>query len=283
MKRRRIRKEFITALFTILALLILPASTARADMGPKPEILVKVVNPPQGEYYLDLLTLDNNSYKQLDLTSYDPVKINLLENYSEEGWKPGLVMGTPAPMWGDLIGEKTKGEMWHRFGYMGVPDEFKLIIITPENKIVVSELINRKALKTIVTYDYQANSVSIEIPTIAYIKQFMGTLIATLLVEGIFMLVFEFSLRKNWISFLLINLFTQAALTITVGVLFIKEGIFTASIVFFPVEIIIIIIESILFAVFLKEHSKKRRVGYAITANVLSAVIGLVIMLFSYV
>jgi hypothetical protein len=80
----------------------------------------------------------------------------------------------------------------------------------------------------------------------------------------------------------MINLFTQLAFTVTIGALFVKEGILTATIAFFPAEIIIIIIESVLFALLLKEFSKMRRVAYAISANVLSAALGLAIMSFVY-
>ncbi|MDF2486761.1 MAG: hypothetical protein K0R46_2929 [Herbinix sp.] len=274
--------RIIAFLGTFLLMIFLPASIALADMGPKPELLVKVINPPEGEYYLDLLTKEANHYMHLDLAGYDPDKIKLLESYEVEGWKPGLVKGTPAPMWGELTGVKTEDGIEHRFGYVGVPDDFKLIIITPENKIVVSQEVHRKALKTIVTYDYEKNVVSMETPIIAYIKQFLGTCTATLLIEGILLLVFGFSLRKNLVPYLMINLFTQLAFTVTIGALFVKEGILTATIAFFPAEIIIIIIESVLFTLLLKEFSKMRRVAYAISANVLSAALGLAIMSFVY-
>jgi hypothetical protein len=258
------------------------ASVAFADMGPKPEILVKVINPPEGEYYLDLLTQDANSYKRLELDRYDPEKIKLLEGYEVDGWKPGLVRGTPMPMWGELTGVSTEEGLEHRFGYMGVPDDFKLIIVTPDNKLVISQEIHRSFLKTILLYDYEENTVLIEQPAFAYIEQFLSTCLATLFIEGILLLVFGFSLKKNWITFLFINVGTQVALTLTIGVLFYKEGLLTASIVFFPVELIIIIIESILFALLLREHSRRRRVMYAIFANVLSAAIGLAIMTYLY-
>lgn len=266
----------------VLVVLLLPTSTALADMGPKPEILVKVINPPEDEYYLDLLTRDANAYMRLELDGYDPEKLKLLDSYEVDGWKPGLVKGTPMPMWGDLTGVKAEEGMEHRFGYMGVPDDFKLIIVTPDNHLIVSEEIHRTTLKTVLTYDYNLNTVVVEHPVLAYIKQFFGTFTATLFIEGILLLVFGFSLNKNWAAFLFINLFTQLALTLTIGVLFQKEGILTASIVFFPVELIIIFIESILYALALKEHGRGRRVSYAIISNVLSAAIGLAIMTYVY-
>lgn len=274
--------KVIAFLCTVVVMVLLPASTVLADMGPKPEILVKVINPPEGEYYLDLLTRDANSYRRLELDGYDTEKIKLLDSYEVDGWRPGLVKGTPMPMWGDLIGMKTEEGMEHRFGYMGVPDEFKLIIVTPDNQLIVSEEIHRTTLKTVLTYDYNQNTILVEHPVLAYMKQFFTTFMATLLIEGILLLVFGFSLKNNWAAFLFINLFTQIALTLTIGVLFQKEGVLTASIVFFPVELIIIIIESILYALALKEHNRGRRVLYAILSNVLSAAIGLAIMTYVY-
>ena len=279
--KKRFSKE-ILFLCIVLVVLLLPTSTVLADMGPKPEILVKVINPPEDEYYLDLLTKEANTYMRLELDGYDPKKLKLLDSYEEDGWKPGLVKGTPMPMWGELTGVKAEEGMEHRFGYMGVPDDFKLIIVTPDNHLIVSEEIHRTTLKTVITYDYNQNTVVLEQPVLAYIKQFFGTLTATLLIEGILLLIFGFSLKKNWAAFLFINLFTQIGLTLTIGVLFQKEGILTASIVFFPVELIIIIAESILYAMALKEHNRGKIVLYAIISNVLSAAIGLAIMTYVY-
>ncbi len=280
-KEKRIRK-LIGFLCAVVVVLLMPASTALADMGPKPEVVVKVINPPEGEYYLDLLTRDSNTYRKHELDGYDPEKLKLLDSYEVDGWRPGLVKGTRAPMWGELTGVKTEEGMEHRFGYMGVPDDFRLIIVTPDNRLIVSEEIHRPTLKTVLTYDYNQNTVVMENYKLAYIKQFLGTCSATLVIEGILLLVFGFSLKKNWLAFLLINLVTQIALTLTIGVLFQKEGLLTASIAFFPIELIIIMFESILFALFLKEHSKGRRVWYAIISNVLSAVVGLAIMIYIY-
>lgn len=284
MRRENWRTRLVVILILLLsALLLIPAATADADMGPKPEIEVRVVNPPKEEYYLDLLSTGENSYKNLDeIQHYDRVKLELLEDYEENGWKPALVRGTRAPMWGDLIGVRTDYGMEHRFGYMGVPDDFKLIIITPENQIVVSEEIHRDALKTVITYDYLTNSVHIEGAFMAYLKQFLATCSSTLLIEGVLLLLFGFSIKANRKVFLSVNILTQLALTATIGILFVKEGILVAFLLFVPAELLILIVESILFTLLLKEHKKLRRFLYAITANIVSAAVGLIIMALTY-
>ena len=58
----------------------------------------------------------------------------------------------------------------------------------------------------------------------------------------------------------------------------ITEGIFITYLLFIPVEFIIILIESLAFAFLLKQHRKRRRVGYAIVANLVSALVGIIVM-----
>ncbi len=283
MRKDNWRTRLVVILILLLsALLLIPAATANADMGPKPEIEVRVVNPPEEEYYLDLLSTEENEYQNLDLQEYDPVKLALLEGYEEDGWKPALVHGTRVPMWGKLTGVKADYGMEHRFGYLGVPDDFKLIIITPDNQIIVSEEIHREALKTVITYDYLTNSVHMENVFVAYLKQFLATCTLTLLIEGALLLLFGFSIKANTKVLLAVNLFTQLALTATVGVIFVEEGILVATALFILAELAIIVVEGIFFTLLLKEHTKPRRLLYAITANVVSAAVGFVIMTLAY-
>lgn len=63
-----------------------------ADMGPKPEINISVVNFPEEEYYLDLLIEGDASdylYNNLRTASYeiDPVLIELLRKNREAWWQ----------------------------------------------------------------------------------------------------------------------------------------------------------------------------------------------------
>ena len=46
--------------------------------------------------------------------------------------------------------------------------------------------------------------------------------IPTLVIEGVILLLFGFSLKKNWKAFLLVNIITQIFLTVTVGISLIK-------------------------------------------------------------
>ena len=79
------KKSLICLCIFLLLAMALPL-TVFADMGPKPMVTVRVVNPPQGTYYLDLLTYQDGSFSNLteeERASLDPELLAVLENYSD--------------------------------------------------------------------------------------------------------------------------------------------------------------------------------------------------------
>ena len=257
-----------------------------ADFGPKPSIKIIVKNPPAEEYYLDLLIKDkksdNSQIEEKD--KYDPVKYGLLEDYEVDGWEPALVHGTSMPLFGRLTGDHfQQGEpMVHTFSYFGTPDRFKIIIVTPDNQVIISQEIVRKSFQLTLNYDYATGAISQPSLLVAYLLQILSTLIPTLLIEGLLLLLFRFSLRRSLWPFIIVNLATQILLTATLGMAAITQGMFTAYLLALPIELVIIIAESIAYAFLLKEHSKGRRIGYAITANIASLVVSLIAMTINY-
>ncbi len=77
--------------------------------------------------------------------------------------------------------------------------------------------------------------------------QFLATYPATLLIESLILILFGFSLKKNWKSFVLINLITQILLTFIIFGAMYKQGSMAAIFFYIPFEIIILIIEAKLF------------------------------------
>ncbi len=271
-------KIYIIVLGTVL-LFLFPAKVY-ADMGPKPQITIHVINPPEEEYYLDLLVRDSSAYDNLDddRVSYDQTKLALLESYNEEGWYPGLTQGTGVPMRGKLTGVTESGQMVHIFGYVGVPEDFKIIIITPGNQILVSDEIHKNSFEFTVTYDYETGEITRENIAFSYVKQFLMTCIPTLLMEGIILLLFRFSLKRNWKSFLGINIATQLFLTAALGRVMFQDGLFAGYFVLIPLEIIIFLFEMLAFSKLLKQHSKSRRVWFVFVANLFSFIAGFLLM-----
>lgn len=276
--------KYVLLLMLAAILCVLPF-IVRADIGPKPSINIVVQNPPDGEYYLDLLVhLDppDEYISNEDRAKYDSVKLGILEAYDEGGWYSCLARGTGAPMFGKLTGEMKSGKMYHKFGYM-VPNHFKIIIVTPDNQVKVSQEVHKKVFHETFILDYNIMEVRGNIsPFSGYFRQLMTTLGATLIIEGIVLLLFGFSLKKNWLAFLVVNLTTQVVMTAVLGTVLIRSGLFDAYFIFIPLEIGIIFAEAIAFRHLLKEHSPGRRIGYAVLANAASAVAGWLLIAYEY-
>ena len=64
--------------------------------------------------------------------------------------------------------------MVHSFSYIGVPDRFKIIIVTADGETIVSEnIVKRKAFNSRVYFDYNTKKLWEDSIVLAYIKQFL--------------------------------------------------------------------------------------------------------------
>lgn len=292
MKRKSLR-VLVCALLASLAL----TTFAFADNGPKPQLIVRVKNAPQEPYYLDLLAKgdwdaeDGNRIDGIDWNydgkedTLDPDLLALLRDNVPAGWHACVAQGTTgAPMWGELYAEGTdaSGNALHWFGYVGVPSTYRIILVTESGKVWVSDILNRRVLQSSVTVNWSddTSAVTVSVPSTipGYLLQFVATLVPTLLIEGIILLLFQYSWKQNWKAFLLVNLITQGLLAIASSVYAIQSGpnMFSYLIFFLPAELFILIAEAYLYAGrgMLKGHSKKRAAAYAVTANLISAILG---------
>ena len=276
-----ISKKLKIMFMLLLLISILVPTTVFADTGPKDSLTVYVKNPPKEQYYLDLLAENTGKYtnitdEQKDKLNKDMVK--MLYSFKEDGWLPALVEGTSAPMWGKLTGDADGDMMVHKFGYVGLPDTYRIIIVTESGDVSVSEPLTRKALQSSVTYDFETGMAEVPSTSRAYLSQFLFTCCFTLLIEGVLLILFGFRLKENWKVFLITNVATQIVLTATVGVTLIKSGSLAAFLMQFPVELAILIFESIIFGLLLKGGTKMKRYGYGIAANIASWVFGFVML-----
>ena len=292
MKRKSLR-VLVCALLASLAL----TTFAFADNGPKPQLIVRVKNAPQEPYYLDLLAKgdwdaeDGNRIDGIDWNydgkedTLDPDLLALLRDNVPAGWHACVAQGTTgAPIYGELYSENTdaSGNALHWFGYVGVPSTYRIILVTESGKVWVSDILNRRVLQSSVTVNWSddTSAVTVSVPSTipGYLLQFVATLVPTLLIEGIILLLFQYSWKQNWKAFLLVNLITQGLLAIASSVYAIQSGpnMFSYLIFFLPAELFILIAEAYLYAGrgMLKGHSKKRAAAYAVTANLISAILG---------
>lgn len=281
MKGTNIRRTLtvLTSLLLLTLVLVLPVS---ADMGPKPQITITVINPPEVEYYLDLLeqhdpgdTLHSNLTDE-ELAALPEIVRTTLQGYHDRGWQPALTAGTQIPLFGKLTGDRqADGTAVHRFSYHGTPTEYRIIVVTADGSVTVTQPLERQAFRQTVTYDYAAGTAVNRTSVIgAYATQFAMTCFCTLLLEGVLLWAFGFFRRENLLPFFGINLVTQIALTAFTGTTLIYSGSFSAYIVFVLCEIVIFLAEAVACAFLLSGYGKLRRVVYSLSANLASATMG---------
>ena len=291
MKRASLR-AFVCALLASLAL----TTFALADSGPKAQLTVRVKNAPQEPYYLDLLAEgdwdaeDTDSNDGIEQSYYgkedtlDPDLLALLRENVPEGWHACVAQGTTgAPIQGELYAESTdaSGNALHVFGY-GVPSTYRIILVTQSGKVWLSEALERKVLQSSVTVHWadDAESTTVTVPStiIGYLLQFLATLVPTLLIEGLLLLLFQYSWRQNWKAFLLVNMLTQGLLAVASSSATAHSGVSAWYLFFFflPAELVVMLVEVFLYSGrgLLTGHSRGRAALYAVTANFASAFLG---------
>lgn len=286
-------------LLVALAALMLTVS-ALADMGPKPLLTLRVENAPQEPYYLDILAegvfpkKDYNgiiwNYDEEERAALDQDLLAALRDAVPEGWHACTAEGFDgAPTWGDLYAEAwaEDGAPLHSFGYVGLPQTYRVLIVTQSGDIWLSDPAERASLQCTATVDYAAGTVSeaqmlrngkVVMKPVwqAYAVELLCTLIPTLIVEGILLALFGFAKsRRNWIVFFAVNLVTQLGVFLSLGVTAVQEGVGLGYfLLLIVVELVVVFAETAAFSHLLTGRTRARAAAYAITANLCSAVLG---------
>ncbi|MCL1914339.1 MAG: hypothetical protein FWG10_10820 [Eubacteriaceae bacterium] len=293
------KRERIMLLLTLLLLIMLPVP-ARADTGPKPSIEIVCANLKGSEVYLDLLIDDDLPsmgfmFGRMDSSFdpegyYDKTMLDLLRGYNKDGWRPALATGTSNPLWAELRCKvMADGSAISKFNYFGVPNSFKVIIVSQDGSVAVSNRIDRKAFDSVVEVDFANKHLdddgyweltAIEkTPLKQTFKQFLSTLAATYLIEGVVLLLFGFGFKENWKPFVFVNLATQVALYIVILFVAGNSGSIPAMFVYLLFEIVILFVEMAAYSRLLDSNKSKgiKRL-YAICANLASFFAGWMIM-----
>ena len=278
--------------FRVLVLLVLAGClmsvTAFADMGPKPQLTVKVEHPPQELYWLDLLAEGNPSERYplpeddfhfgtnlKELHFPDADSYYAFNAAVPEGWHACLTQHSGAPIWGSLIGEPNGDTMLHSFGYFGVPRTYRILIMTESGEIWMSDIYSRTALQSSVTLDWETKEVDLPPVWVGYSLQFLATFVPTLLMEGLILLLFRYRQKRSWAVFGIANLTTQGALAVALSIEAVQSGVswgFTSLLVM--AEGVILVVEAIAYVLLWKEHDRERAISCALVSNAASALIG---------
>lgn len=269
-------KKLLAALALSLALCV----TAFGDMGPKDRLRVVVENPPEGAYYLDLLYEGDDArqlYENLpseQRAALDETLLQKLADSAPEGWLLTQLDGTAAPCWGDIVGQaRPDGSREHVFSYFGLPNTYRILLVTEDGAAVLTDAYTRPALQSTVYLDGVTGQVRTPSAAAAYGMQFLSTCLPTLVIEGVILCLFG-CFKKNWRIFLLANVATQIVLTAVLGTAMIRGGYLFQYVFYIPLELGIMAAEAAVYAWRFKGCTKKRAVVYAVAANAASYGIG---------
>ncbi|MDY0235832.1 MAG: hypothetical protein RBR71_07365 [Gudongella sp.] len=280
------KKAILRGLLLLIIINIFPI-VATADVGPKPSLEIVVKGMEDNNYWLDLLVTDKSEYSWLELSYGERERVKKLAEYvDEEGFHPALLVGTQVPLNGELRGVKNPDNTnSHKFSYMGTPERFKIAILTEDNTLIISDVINRKNFNSIVEFDLRGEVLQGDIilsagqakeisPILNMSIGFIFRLLLTLAIEIGIALLFGFTIKNSGKILLKTNILTQVLLNIAILWMNLSYGMLAALFIFVLMEILIIIFETIIYAKYLTEKPKSRRIAYGVVANIVSLVVG---------
>lgn len=273
-------KRMKAAVFFVLCFCLFTVSV-RADMGPKDALTVYLLNPPQQTYYLDVLYENTSGKEVFDNLSPDEraslsAEMLALLSESGDGLTAALAEGTRIPTFGNLTGKPDGERMVHRFSYYGLPQTYRIAIVTEDGQVHISEEFRRASMQSSITYDLQTGEAYVPPLWHQYLAQFAVTFSVTFLLEGIVLALFGLFTKRNVLLFAAVNFVTQVFLTAVVGTALIQGGPFGSIFILLLCEIFVFAAESVAYAFLLQGRSRGRRIAYAICANAVSMTAGLV-------
>ena len=286
MKRKIYRLLRTAALLCMMAVLLCGTASANS-LPPEYMVLVKVANRPEEPYYLDLLVPENTnggSYSGPKQESPEhPLDKQMLETLASavpDGWTAfggceSWHQRSNGGYWYDLSGKNGthQFEGWHT-------DVFRILIVTKSGETWVSDQMDRRVVQDAVRVDWAAKRVSMPPVWLAVVLQTLSTLLPTLAIEGLVLLAFRFSWKRNWKPFLAVNLATQGALAVFLSLKIVQYGayyaiVFFGAIVLIPIELVIAFVEAYQYSRRLQGQSERRAFAYGFTANAASYLLGL--------
>ncbi|CDZ75270.1 putative secreted protein [Peptoniphilus sp. ING2-D1G] len=263
--------SFTKILYLSFFVLFVFSTAVYADMGPKPEIVVTVENFGFNTKIYPSSESENFRFDQdwADELDEDFVKEYKIMNRGNDG----------APVMSDV---KLKDDTLTYKLYYRVPENLRFVIVK-DGEVRTSNFIDIKAFNEKLSLDLETMELKRDLPIFfLYILQFFKTFIPTILIELGVLILFGYSLEKNIKAFLVINLVTQGLLNVASTYIFLFGGLLALYLTILPLEIFVLIIESIYYKNNLVGQSKIRNISYGIFANISSFVAGMFIYTYPF-
>jgi len=257
-------------------ILMIPAAASANSPAPEPiaEFTLQLTHAPNEAYCITILTREPGAAKSAFMNDEHPVHREMIAavfSLEAEGWYPVTEVPT-----GGLFQAKGNALIeWMTISQS--MKEYRIILVTESGTIHVSDPVTHRDYANRATYDLETNQLTQRIDYQDYGKRVLIAVLVTLLVETLVLKLFGFPVKQNLRVIVLTNLSTQLLLNVVLFVTHYYEFTQDNASVLLTMELVIPIIEAIVYAKFLQGRSIKRRVLYAFTANFTSFFIGMLI------
>ena len=296
MKTVHMKEYRIILTFLLLLLSFGFFQQVKADCGPKPFAAYEVIGLDESysfdllvRYKYDVVPLNADEIQeQINYNYHSDTYPDILNGYQDEDGFASYTLYTNIPHFSSRDNDNTN---LFYYGYVGPPKIFKIAIVTESGEMIVSDIVEKQAFRAYFEYDLTENTISDSddiiinlnqgtvrevYPIGAMILQIVICIIATLLIELGVLYLFKYRKTESYKKAIIVNLITQMLLQamIIYGYVFINNY-FSAWIILILGEMVIFIIESVVYSLWLTEFTRKKAVLYAIVANIASFVFGM--------
>lgn len=289
------KKTVYLLIITLVLFLIMPITSINADIGPKPTLDIEVVYKGNHDLQIEFIRKGNINTSDLrefdEYFSYDEVLFNFLVDKDFEGYVSAYIYGA-APYGIRKVTEDNKEVFKATYLY---PNNAKILIHDKTtNQIIITKEFSQKAFNAKVVIDLKDildEEVYLEpkvvSDTVILVKEthqltlgislLVLRIVLTIGIELFVLFLFRYKLKNSYLFVGLANLVTQITLSIILFIFVYTSGTLFYITMLILGELIVISAEAIFYLIFLKEHSKKRAILYALIANLLTIAIGLLI------
>lgn len=277
-------KKIAIILFCALIMTIIFPNTAKADMGPKPSVVIDFNGLDGKTYYATLLSREKSTgpYSALNDSNHTYVRYQEGDEDYEIFLKFAEYQDVDGYYFLQFFRNCTGSNQFSWTYYP--PQEFKILLYFPETDsfIISDDHYERYAFDSYFTAEVSGTGISAEKAyeytneTVSLIARIVLTIIAELGIA----LMFGFRERKQFVFIIFVNVITQIALNVALNTINYHSGEMAFIIFYVLLEFVVFITEAVLYNWYLKKHSRKIIPGwkpgmYSLTANTVSFALGL--------
>lgn len=276
-------KKIAIILFCVLFITIMFTGTARADIGPKPSIVVDFYGLDGKTYYATLLSSEKSTGPFSALNDSNHTNVHYQEG--DEDYEIFLKFAGYHDVDGYYFLQFFKDcTQTDQFSWTYYPPQvFKILLYFPETDsfIISDNHYERYAFDSYFTAEVSDTALLAE-SSYEYTNEtfsLIARIVLTVAAELGIALLFGFRERKQFRFIILVNVITQIALNLALNIINYRSGELAFIIFYVILEIAVFITEAVLYTWYLKKNSQKEIPGwkpgiYALTGNIISFALG---------